>query len=215
MCPKHEFLTVLQWLSPAFPIGSFAYSHGLEWAIDSEYVKDSKALYHWVKDLLNFGSARSDAFLISLSFQAESAEEIAKLDQLALALAASEERRHESLLQGHAFSRTIRTVWGHDIDDLCYPIALGRASKQHDLDQGQVIAAYLHAFSANLISAAIRLVPLGQTQGQQVLLDLTPEIVKMATEALNAKEEQLGSITFLSDVSSMQHETLHKRIFKT
>lgn len=118
-------------------------------------------------------------------------------------------------MQGQAFGKTIRDVWGQDCTDLCYPVALGAAARRENLIKEDIIAAYLHAFSANLISAAIRLVPLGQTQGQHILLALTPEINACAAEASDADEDDLSSTTFLSDVASMRHETLHTRIFRT
>lgn len=215
MSTSKTFLTALQWLSPAFPIGSFAYSHGLEWAIDAGHVTDQVSLQRWLEDLLDFGSARNDAILVSLAFQAKDAHAIKTLNQLAVALAPSSERRSETTLQGQAFRRTVRDVWGHEMPNLCYPVALGHGAKLEELDQEEIIAAYLHAFIANLISAAVRLVPLGQTQGQQILLALAPDIAKRAAEALISQEDDLRSISFLSDVASMRHETLHTRVFKT
>ena len=215
MSTNKTFLTALQWLSPAFPIGGFAYSHGLEWAIEKRHVTNQISLQNWLQDLLGLGSARSDAILLALAFKSESKAELIYLNQLALALSASAERRSETLLQGQAFGKTIRDVWGQDCTDLCYPVALGAAARRENLIKEDIIAAYLHAFSANLISAAIRLVPLGQTQGQHILLALTSEINACAAEASDADEDDLSSTTFLSDVASMRHETLHTRIFKT
>ena len=215
MSTNKTFLTALQWLSPAFPIGGFAYSHGLEWAIEKRHVTDQISLQNWLQDLLGLGSARSDAILLALAFKSESKAELIYLNQLALALSASAERRSETLLQGQAFGKTIRDVWRQDCTDLCYPVALGAAARRENLIKEDIIAAYLHAFSANLISAAIRLVPLGQTQGQHILLALTSEINACAAEASDADEDDLSSTTFLSDVASMRHETLHTRIFKT
>jgi urease accessory protein len=215
MSTNKTFLTALQWLSPAFPIGSFAYSHGLEWAIEKHLVTDQISLQNWLQDLLGLGSARSDAILLALAFKSESKAELIYLNQLALALSASAERRSETLLQGQSFGKTIRDVWGQGCTDLCYPVALGAAARRENLIKEDIIAAYLHAFSTNLISAAIRLVPLGQTQGQHILLALTPEIKACAAEASEADEDDLSSTTFLSDVASMRHETLHTRIFKT
>ena len=176
---------------------------------------DQISLQNWLQDLLGLGSARSDAILLALAFKSESKAELIYLNQLALALSASAERRSETLLQGQAFGKTIRDVWGQDCTDLCYPVALGAAARRENLIKEDIIAAYLHAFSANLISAAIRLVPLGQTQGQHILLALTSEINACAAEASDADEDDLSSTTFLSDVASMRHETLHTRIFKT
>ena len=119
MSTNKTFLTALQWLSPAFPIGGFAYSHGLEWAIEKRHVTDQTSLQNWLQDLLGLGSARSDAILLALAFESENKSELIHVNQLALALSASAERRSETLLQGQAFGKTIRDVWGQDCTDLC------------------------------------------------------------------------------------------------
>ena len=112
MSTNKTFLTALQWLSPAFPIGGFAYSHGLEWAIEKRHVTDQTSLQNWLQDLLGLGSARSDAILLALAFESENKAELIHVNQLALALSASAERRSETLLQGQAFGKTIHDVWG-------------------------------------------------------------------------------------------------------
>ena len=215
MSTKQPLLTALQWLSPAFPVGSFAYSHGLEWAIEAGHIKDEPTLQSWLQDLIALGSGRSDAILVSLAHCAEDRAALKSLNDLALALAPSSERRAETVLQGQAFCQTLKDVWDYDISGLCYPVAVGYGAFCAGLDRADITAAYLHAYVANLISAAVRLVPLGQTQGQRILLGLMPDILEVGTAALSASEEDLTSAGFLSDVASMRHETLKTRIFKT
>ena len=215
MSTKQPMLTALQWLSPAFPVGSFAYSHGLEWAIEAGHIKDEPTLQSWLQDLIALGSGRSDAILVSLAHCAEDRAALKSLNDLALALAPSSERRAETVLQGQAFCQTLKDVWDYDISGLCYPVAVGVGARRGGLERADITAAYLHAFVANLISAAVRLVPLGQTQGQRVLLGLMPDILEVGTDALSASEEDLTSACFLSDIASMRHETLNTRIFKT
>jgi urease accessory protein len=215
MNTSKDFLTALQWLSPAFPIGSFAYSHGLEWAISAGHVTQEAELLEWVRDLVQFGSGRNDAFLVSLGYQAHDIQALRDLNAHALALSASRERQAETVFQGQAFVKTLKDVWGHDLPSLCYPVAVGAAARLEALPQVDIVAAYLHAFSANLISAAVRLIPLGQTQGQRVLLELTSSLLSVSNAALDADACALSSTTFLSDVASMRHENLQTRVFRT
>lgn len=215
MSTSKDFLTALQWLSPAFPVGSFAYSHGLEWAISAEHVTQEAELLEWVRDLIQFGSGRNDALLVSLGYQAHDIQVLQDLNEHALALSASRERQAETVFQGQAFVKTLNDVWGHDLPSLCYPVAVGAAARLETLPQADIVAAYLHAFSANLISAAVRLVPLGQTQGQRVLLELTSSLLSVSNAALDADVCALSSTTFLSDVASMRHENLQTRVFRT
>ena len=215
MTENSSLLTMLQWLSPAFPIGAFAYSHGLEWAIEAGHVKDALSLQLWFEDLITLGSGRSDAILVALAYQAEDRAALKNLNDLALALSPSAERRSETVLQGDAFGQTVKDVWNLDAQGLSYPVAVGYSARCEGLQRKEITAAYLQAFVANLISAAVRLVPLGQTQGQRVLHVLMPDIQKVALEALSATEDDLTSAAFLSDIASMCHETLKTRIFKT
>lgn len=207
-----QYLTIQQWMSPAFPIGAFAYSHGMEWAMETGRVSDGESLFAWLADLLKHGSAKTDASFIARAYQSEEYEE---LNTQALALCPSEERITETTLQGDAFCTVLRDVWGAAMPDLALPVAIGIAAKSQGLDRHLTVSAYLHAFCSNLISAAVRLVPLGQTQGQKVLHDLTPVILSTSDHALASQENYLWSNCFLSDVASMRHETQSPRIFKT
>jgi len=216
MQSRKSFLTTLQWLSPSFPIGSFAYSHGLEWAMSAGYVTDEESLLYWMQDLIEFGSVRNDAILVSLAYRrAPEAMNITALNDMALALAPSRERRSETVLQGRAFVKTVNEVWDQDLPELCYPVAVGTAAKYERLNHDDIVVAYLQAFVVNLIYTAVRLVPLGQTQGQRVLTTLTPELLDISALAVAATDQDLTNAAVLSDIASMRHETLKTRVFKT
>ncbi|NBT88849.1 MAG: urease accessory protein UreF [Flavobacteriaceae bacterium] len=215
LMPTHidpQFLKIQQWMSPSFPIGSFAYSHGLEWAIETKHISNANNLMDWLTDLLETGSARTDAILVSLAYRTT---DIYELNQIAISLCPSSERVSETTLQGDAFCKVLNDVWGEDLSDLALPIAIGQAAKLHQIDQLLMVSSYLHAFCSNLISAAVRLVPLGQTSGQKVLSALTPLISTISKEVLSYQKHDLWSNCFLSDVASMRHETQTPRIFKT
>ena len=207
-----KLITVMQWLSPAFPIGGFAYSHGLEWAINKGYVSNREELQKWVSDLLEYGSLKNDAILIKLVLQGSDPKEI---NELALALCSASERLSETQLQGGAFCKIMREVWSLEIDDLTLPIALALAAKNENIDQNLVVPAYLHSFCSNLISVAMRLIPIGQTDGQKTLRELSPLISDSVRAVAKSDKDDLGSACFLSDVSAMQHEYLQPRVFKT
>ena len=207
-----KLITVMQWLSPAFPIGGFAYSHGLEWAIDKGYVSNREELKKWISDLLEYGSLKNDAILIKLVLQGSDPKEI---NELAMALCPASERLSETQLQGGAFCKIMREVWSLEIDDLTLPIALALAAKNESIDQNLVVPAYLHSFCSNLISVAMRLIPIGQTDGQKTLRELSPLILDCVRAVAKSDKDDLGSACFFSDVSAMQHEYLQPRVFKT
>jgi urease accessory protein len=202
----------MQWLSPAFPIGGFAYSHGLEWAINKGYVSNREELQNWISDLLEYGSLKNDAILIKLVLQGSDPKEI---NELAMALCPASERLSETQLQGGAFCKIMREVWSLEIDELTLPIALALAAKNENIDQNLVMPAYLHSFCSNLISVAMRLIPIGQTDGQKTLRELSPLISDSVRAVAKSDKDDLGSACFLSDVSAMQHEYLQPRVFKT
>ena len=207
-----KLITVMQWLSPAFPIGGFAYSHGLEWAINKGYVSNREELQKWISDLLEYGSLKNDAILIKLVLQGSDPKEI---NELAMALCPASERLSETQLQGGAFCKIMREVWSLEIDELTLPIALALAAKNESIDQNLVVPAYLHSFCSNLISVAMRLIPIGQTDGQKTLRELSPLISDSVRAVAKSDKDDLGSACFLSDVSAMQHEYLQPRVFKT
>ena len=207
-----KFMTVMQWMSPAFPIGAFAYSHGLEWAIDKDHVSNGEKLQKWITDLLEYGSLRTDAIFISLILRGH---DVRKMNELSMALCPAGERLLETKLQGSAFAKVIEDVWQQDIGELSLPIAVALAAKNQSIEQDLILPAYLHAFCSNLISAAIRLIPIGQTEGQRIMLELYPKISDLVKTASESEIDDLNSACFFSDVSAMEHEYLQPRIFKT
>lgn len=206
-----DILTLSQLLSPSFPVGAFAYSHGLETAIDDAKVHDAASLQNWLCDLLHFGSAKSDAVLLNMAYAGETAE----VDAIARAFAASAERLKETDLQGAAFCDTVLEVWDIEFGRLCYPVAVGQAVRTMGLDPELCTALYLQAFVANLVAAAMRLVPLGQVDGQKVQVALKPDCAAIATTCIGATANDLQSCTWGSDIAAMRHETQYSRVFRS
>jgi urease accessory protein len=206
-------LSLIQWLSPAFPTGGYAYSHGLEQAVVDGTLTDAPSLRHWLADILTHGSGRQDTILLACALRPDA--DYDALTDLATALASSTERAHETLAQGAALAYTVAALTGRTLNPRPLPIALGEAAAPLNLPAPQVIALYLHAFASNLIQTMVRFVPLGQTEGQATLTALHPLIQSLAQTLSSATTDDLSTATFGSEMAAMRHETLQPRIFKT
>ncbi len=208
-----QLLLLLTWMSPAFPTGAFAYSHGLEWAIEEGTLRHADDLEGWIGDLLTRGSGWNDAVLFSRCWEADASA----LNELALALAPSRERHLETTQLGRAF-RIAAGVFAPPVlheEEIAYPIAAGAACAAMGIGRQDALLAFLQGFAATLTSVAVRLVPIGQTAGLAVLRDLAPVIAATAGRAMSATLDDLGSITIAADIAAMRHETQHSRVFRT
>jgi urease accessory protein len=214
MADPAALLTLALWLSPAFPVGGFAYSHGLEWAISEGRVQGVEGLKSWLEGVLAEGGGRSDAILLVQALKSDPADP-AELAALARALAPSRERAAETMEQGAAFTAAANALTGADWPAAPLPVAVGVAARGLDAAPEEVAALYLQAFAGNLIQAAVRFMPLGQTEGQKLLAALRPLILALAAEAAAARLDDLGTGALASDLAAMQHETMDVRIFRT
>ena len=228
MCDRHDFRAasppdqmqslarLLAWLSPAFPIGAFAYSHGLEWAVEAREVSDQATLFGWVEDVLRHGAGRSDAILLRHSHRAPDLQALLRLAELAEAAQPGRERRDETLGQGSAFLLA-GAVWGGCglQGGVAYPVAFGALTRAQGVPEDPAALGFLHAFAANLVSAAVRLVPLGQTAGLRTVAALEQVVAAVAEETRGAGLDEIGGACFRSDIAAMRHETQHTRLFRT
>lgn len=207
---------LLTWLSPAFPTGAFAYSHGLEWAVEAGDVRDEAGLRAWLGDVLAHGAGRADAILLRAAYRAEDEAALAAVATLALAAAPGRERQAEARGQGTAFAAAA-SVWASapPLADLPYAVAVGAYARRHDIGEDAICLAFLQAFAANLVSAAVRLVPLGQTAGLRVVAALEPVVLDLARATRDARLDDLGGACFRSDLASMRHETQYTRLFRS
>ena len=212
MPTEDAILTLGQWLSPAYPTGAFAWSHGLEAAVAEGRAPDAPALQAWLADVIEHGAGRSDAILLGAACRA-GPEGLGEIDAAARAFAASAERLAETQRQGRAFTETTNAVWGLELPALTLPVAVGAAAGRRGLPARLTGAMYLQAMAGNLVQAAQRLAPIGQTAGQGVLADLAPLCRDVAAEAVEAPLDSLSSAAFLSDIAAMRHETMQPRIF--
>jgi len=216
-------LRLLAWLSPAFPTGGYAWSHGIEWAVETNEVRDGATLRAWVEDVLRHGGGHNDAVILRHAHRAAGeVDGLAGIAELALASQPSRERRAESVGQGNAFlaaatawrPRTLR-VLADRVGDLPYQVAVGALAGAQGIPEDDVVLGFLQAFAANLISAAVRLVPLGQSTGLAVLAALEPAILAVAEVTANKTLDDIGGACFRSDIAAMRHETQYTRLFRS
>ena len=289
-----QCLRLQSWFSPAFPIGAFSYSHGLEWAVEEGSVTDRGSLVRWLEADLRHGSGRMDAMVFAQAWRAADARapsagdrvaasplpdsqpltrttsthlreraatapgegehpaklidgarngtaqappnhertladggDILALAALAAAMRGTAELALESGQQGTAFLSAVRKAWPHpELDRLArlltnaaiptvLPVAAGICCAAHGIGLERALPLYAHSSAANLVNAAARLVPLGQTDGQIALAALEPAVLEMAREALHAAPEDIGSGAFMIDLASMRHETQYTRLFRS
>ncbi|WP_429816658.1 urease accessory protein UreF [Ensifer sp. B1-9] len=213
-------LRLATWLSPAFPVGAFSYSSGLEQAIHDRLVTDAAELRSWLETVVCHGSGWNDALLLAESYRAcGDAARLAAAAELAEALAGSRERHAETMLQGQAFLAAARS-WPHPVFDalgetVAYPVAVGAVAGGHETGLEPALAAFLNASVSNGVSVAIRCGVIGQRDGMGVIAALEPVIAATASKAATASLDDLGSATIVADISALRHETLHSRLFRS
>jgi len=218
---------LMAWLSPAYPVGSFSYSGGLEWAVAAGDVIDAETLRRWLKVVIGAGGGFCDAVLFVHAHAAAAAEDDAALravTELAAALAPCKERHLETTAQGGAFIAATRAAWPCAALErlkaawdgtIAYPVAVAVAAAGHGVPVEAALSAYLQALAANLVSAGIRLIPLGQTDGQRVLAALESDIGATVQRALALPLDEVGSAAFRADLAGMRHETQYTRLFRS
>jgi urease accessory protein len=217
----------MAWLSPAYPIGAFSYSGGLEWAVEAGDIMDAETLRRWLAVLIGEGSGFCDGVFFIHAYTATAASDEAALRavaELAAAFVPSKERLLETTAQGRAFVDATRAAWPCAALDrleaiwngaVALPIAVGITCAGHGIPCKPALQAFLQALTANLISAGVRLIPLGQTDGQRVLAALEPNVAAAAERALATPLDEIGSCAFRADIASMRHETQYTRLFRS
>ncbi|MGJ3258539.1 MAG: urease accessory protein UreF [Rhodospirillales bacterium] len=216
---------LMAWLSPSYPVGAFAYSHGIEWAVEDGRVTGEAALAAWAESIVRHGSGWSDAVLFAHAHAcAGEVSRLAEVNDFAIALTPSAERHLETTAQGTAFVKATKDAWPWpDMEagiealgsKVAYPVAVAMAASAHGIPLAAALNAYLHGFAANLVSAGVRLIPLGQSAGQRVLAGLENAITETAAAAENASFDDVGGIAVTSDIAAMQHETQYTRLFRS
>ena len=212
------------WLSPAYPVGAFSYSHGLEWAVETGAVTGVAGLADYVATVLEAGAGWADLVLLAAAWRAAFADDPVQFEEvraLAEALRGTSETALETTQQGASFVLATRAAWpGTPLDRLAgdrvltYPVAFAAAAAgQVPLDAA--LLGFAQAVAANLVSAGVRLIPLGQTDGQRTLARLVPVIARIAAAAAATTLDDVGTGAPAIDLSSMRHETQYTRLFRS
>ncbi|MET0547533.1 MAG: urease accessory protein UreF [Caulobacterales bacterium] len=221
---------LMSWMSPAFPVGAFSHSGGLEWVVEAGLVTDRISTEAWLEDSLSIGAAWNDCVAFVYAHRAAIAadfESFLEIADLALASLTSFERRLESTAQGEAFLRIAKVSAACDAlevlkpirqGELAYPIAVACVAAGHKISLTDALIAYLHGTISNQISAAQRLVPLGQTDAQLAIAALRETVQSTAAEAASLQGDPVNHLrggAFMADIACMAHETQYTRLFRT
>jgi urease accessory protein len=219
---------LVTWLSPAYPVGGFSYSHGLEYAVEEKLVRDRPTLVQWVTTAVEAGAGGIGGALLAAAWRAAVEGDKDRLEEtaaLATAWRNTSETALESEAQGAAFLSVTRTAWPHPLLDHLVPerrggpialsVAIGAACACHGIALLPALTGYLHSFASNLVSAGIRLIPLGQTDGQLAIAALEPIIERRAHACADVALDEIGGAAPMLDWCSMRHELQYTRLFRS
>jgi urease accessory protein len=220
-------LRLMTWLSPAYPVGAFSYSSGIEWAVEASDITDAANLQDWLAVMLTDGSGRNDAIFFCHTYRTLTCgddDALVETAALAAALTSSRERHLETTTLGRAFVDVTQAAWPCDAlnrlkqlwpGPIAYPVAVGAACAGHAIPLAPALHAFLTAVVSNWISAGLRLIPLGHTDGQRLIAALAPAVAATAASAVTATLDDLGSAAFRTDLASIKHETQYSRLFRS
>lgn len=221
---------LMTWLSPSFPVGGYSYSHGLEYAVEAELITDCGQLTEWVETVVLFGAGSNDGRILAAAYRAAvdgDSETLFEISELAYAFRSSAELALESEAQGTAFARASESVWPSPhlrtlktrLNEhgcaLTLPIAVGVLAASEGLPLGSTVTAYLQTFAANIVSAGVRLIPLGQSDGVRACAELESAVLRCSHDVLDGSLDELGSATPMVDWASASHETQYTRLFRS
>ena len=224
------FLRQQSWFSPAFPTGSYSYSHGIEWAVEAGCIHDRESLVDWLEADLSYGSGRNEAIFFIEAWRCstdDNCEKLLEIAELAAAFRGTSEFALETSQQAASCLATLRRVWPDSLletlSDLLselrispvLSVVLGVRAAKQDIPATLALPAFLQSYLANLITAGVRLVPLGQTDGQLAIAELEPAVLAVAAQAQQATIHDLGSVGFMVDLASALHETQYTRLFRS
>ena len=217
---------LMTWLSPAYPVGAYAYSHGLEFAIEENLVRDEVSLARWIEGIVGFGAGRVDGVFFAEAWRAVRDHDeaaLANVTERAAAMRGTAELALESSQQGDAFHKTLRETAPSDrltrfagaVPMHAYPTAVAIAAAISEVPLRPALIAYTQALVANLVSAGVRLIPLGQLAGQRIVESLRPAILATVECALKQRVSEIGSAAAMIDWTSIKHETQYTRLFRS
>lgn len=218
---------LMSWMSPSYPVGAYTYSHGIEYAVEAGLIKDRAQLTAWLKDVIEFGAGRTDTILLAEAYRAAQNKDEALLFEIAelgFACCPTKELALETTAQGRAFVTitdevfpsaslsALKDTWKGSV---IYPVAVAAIAADRGVGLEETLVAYLHGFVSNLVSAAVRIIPLGQTDGQRTIAALEEAAARQVQTALFSTLDDIGTATLMVDWCSAQHETQYTRLFRS
>jgi len=224
------FLRLQAWLSPIFPTGSYSYSHGLEWAVEAGSVHDRASLVDWLSADLRYGSGRNEAIFFREAWTCAVLGDrsgLLEIAELAAAFRGTSEFALESAQQASACRSTLSQVWPDFLLDeiagalagrcisLSLAVVLGIRCASQEIPLVLGLSAFLQSYVANLVTAGVRLIPLGQTDGQAAIAALEDTVLATSADPATTAIHDLGSAAFMVDLASMAHETQYTRLFRS
>ena len=223
-------LRLQSWLSPAFPNGAYSYSHGLEWAVEAGYVDNRRSLVDWLEADLCYGTGRNEAIFFIEAYccaMDDDSVRLGEIAELAAVSRATPEFALESSQQAAACLTTLRHVWPDRILDLLseiltaseiqpvVAIVVGARAAKEAIPLAITLPAFLHSYVANLVTAGVRLIPLGQTDGQLAIAELERAVLSVCSQLRGATLDDLGSAALMVDFASIAHETQYTRLYRS
>jgi urease accessory protein len=230
LLPPVSLLRQQSWLSPAFPTGSYSYSHGIEWAVEAGHIQGRESLVDWLEADLRYGSGRNEAIFFIEAWRSatyDDREKLLEIAELAAAFRSTTEFALETSQQATACLATLRRVWPDPLleslsellSDLriapVFSVILGVRAARQDIPATLALPAFLQSYLANLVTAGVRLVPLGQTDGQLAIAELEQAVLAVASQTEQATTHDLGSAAFMVDLASASHEIQYTRLFRS
>ncbi|MGF1491935.1 MAG: urease accessory protein UreF [Microcoleaceae cyanobacterium] len=227
--PKNTLLQLLQLASPTLPVGAYSYSEGIETLVEQEIISNSQTLQHWLEHELQWGSSRIDGVMVVRAYHAIQQQNYSQFkywNQWWSAARETTELRHQSWQMGRSLSRLLlqldptTAVWLEDASSLAqspwnWAIAFGGAAGHWQIDLEATLLAYYQSWASNLIGAGVKLIPLGQTVGQQILFNLASQIKATVAEVMELKDTNLNSCSWGLALASSQHASQRVRLFQS
>ncbi|MCX7960697.1 MAG: urease accessory protein UreF [Burkholderiales bacterium] len=206
---------LLQLASPALPVGAYSYSGGLEAAIEAGIVKDAESAGRWIGDVLEFSVARLEAPVLARMLEEDA--DIARWNAFLLAARETAELRAETVQMGYSLARLLPAlgIAPLALEEPSFAAAFAQAARAWRLAPREALVAYLWAWVENQVTAAVKAVPLGQTDGQKLLLSLGERLDALAEAAIGCREDEIANFAPRLALLSARHETQYSRLFRS
>ena len=215
------------------PVGAYSYSEGLETLVDFAKINNENSLQKWLEHSLKYGAIRLEAAVMVRAYRATIVGDLAALsywNAWATAAKETEELRLQSWQMGRSLVRLLQDIHlplqanvlpsVQELTEVCgnncnFAIAFGIAAVKLEIEEGAAVLGYLYSWAANLVNAGVKLIPLGQTVGQQLLLNLDYTINFVVQEVLKLEDDNLSSCSWGLALASMAHENQYTRLFRS